>query len=122
MIKFYDVDKNYINFLRSIDDQIPDFDYLTHDKFVCGVVLEINGVNYFAPISHFNIQQKTNFIIRDNGRAISSIRFCFMFPAPWDVLVEKNFANISLTDQNYANLYLLLHLQSIFSYSSKMIN
>lgn len=104
MIKFYDVDKNYINFLRRIDRQIPDLEYDSHDKFVCGIVLNIGEVNYYAPISHFNIPQKTNFPIYDKGRVISTVRFCFMFPADSIVLSEKNFNKIAQIDQNYANL------------------
>lgn len=104
MIKFYDVDKNYINFLRSIDRQIPKFDYSTHDKFVCGIVLSVGDVNYYAPISHFNKQQKTNFPIYDKGSIISTVRFCFMFPVPSDVLTIKDFKAIAKTDVHYADL------------------
>ena len=104
MIRFYDVDKNYINFLRGIDRQIPNLSYEPHDKFVCGIVLEVNGINYYAPISHFNTPQKTNIPIYDKDKVISTVRFCFMFPAPSEVLKEKNFKAISTTDEKYANL------------------
>lgn len=104
MIKFYDVDTNYINFLRKIDNQIPNMSYESHDKFVCGVVLNIDDVEYYAPISHFNKPQKTNFPIIDNGKIISTVRFCFMFPALHSVLKKKNFKKISELDPKYADL------------------
>ena len=52
MLKFYDIDENYIQFLKTIDRQVPDVKYDSNNKFLCGVVLEINGVKYYAPISH----------------------------------------------------------------------
>jgi len=92
-LKFYDVDSDYINYLKTFDRQIPNMNYHTFNKFVCGVVLNINGFNYFAPVSHFIEQQRTNFLILDKGRPISSIRFCFMFPVPPENLTLKDFSN-----------------------------
>ena len=40
MIKFYDIDENYVKFLQKIDRQIPNIHYSTNNKFVCGVVLK----------------------------------------------------------------------------------
>ena len=48
MLKFYDIDENYIQFLKTIDRQVPDVKYDSNNKFLCGVVLEINGVKYYA--------------------------------------------------------------------------
>ena len=103
MINFYEVDSNYINFLKTIDKQIPNIEYSSRNKFVCGIVLNINTHKYYAPISHFNRQQATNFIICDNfGKPISSIRFCFMFPALPQVLTQINIQNY-LQGQNVQN-------------------
>lgn len=59
MLKFYDIDENYVKYLQTLDDQVPNIHYSTNNKFVCGVVLNINKVNYYAPISHTtkNIKQ-----------------------------------------------------------------
>lgn len=38
------------------------------------------------------------------NRVIATIRFCFMFPAPFEVLTEKNFKIIDSTDSKYADL------------------
>jgi len=95
-INFYDVNKEYIQYLKMFDSKIPNIDYSKHEKFVCGIVLQINGFNYFAPIPSFNKQQKTNILIlNENGNPISSIRFSFMFPAPDEVLYRKDFAFIT---------------------------
>ncbi len=52
MLKFYDIDKEYINFLKTFDKQVPNIAYSSNNKFVCGIVLEVNGIKYYAPISH----------------------------------------------------------------------
>ena len=91
-INFYDVSKEYIKYLKEHDIKIPNINYSKYDKFVCGVVLKINGLNYFAPISSFKTQQRTNILIKnEDGVPISSIRFSFMFPAPSEVLIIKDF-------------------------------
>lgn len=105
MLKFYDVDENYIKYLKTIDRQIPNIGYAKNNKFICGIVLSINGFNYYAPISHNTEKYRTSFLILDkHSRIISSIRFCFMFPAPFDVLIEKNFRTISNSDSKYTDL------------------
>ena len=117
MLKFYDIDKNYINFLKTIDTQVPDIEYSSNNKFVCGIVLEINGVKYYAPISHKTDKQQTNLQIFDKGRPISTIRFSFMIPAYDEVLKIKDFKSIAQSDPNYAAL---LHAE--YSYCSSHLN
>ena len=80
MLYFYYVNKEYANFLRQDDEKVPNLNYDSHDKFFCGVVFEINGFKYDAPISHETVKQQTSLIIYDKGRAISSIKFAFMIP------------------------------------------
>ena len=91
MLKFYDIDKKYIEFLKGFDNKIPNISYDSNDKFVCGVVLNINDVNYFAPISHNTTVYKTSFPITHKNDVIATIRFSFMFPADMSVLKEKKF-------------------------------
>ncbi|MDR0905265.1 MAG: type III toxin-antitoxin system ToxN/AbiQ family toxin [Oscillospiraceae bacterium] len=95
-LMFYEVDREYIEFLTHVDDKVPKIDYSVtggHEKFLCGIVLAVNGFNYFAPISSFNIPQRTNYIIlSESGKAVSSIRFSFMIPIPPGVAAVKNIA------------------------------
>lgn len=116
MLRFYDIDEKYIQFLKTIDRQVPNVKYDSNNKFVCGVVLEINGVKYYAPISHKTDKQQTNLQIFDNGKPISTIRFSFMIPAFDEVLTYKNFKIVAKSDQNYANL-----LQAEYDYCSNHI-
>ena len=101
---FYDVDEKYIQFLKKLDKQVPDVKYDSNNKFVCGIVLDINGVPYYAPVSHMVKKQRTNLLICDRQGPIASIRFSFMFPAPGYVLTKKNFAQIATIDVKYADL------------------
>lgn len=103
-LNFYDIDINYINYLKNFEPKVPDIKYNKHDKFMCGVVLKIDDIDYFAPISSFCDKQRTNFIIlNENGRPISSIRFSFMLPAHQSLLKLRDF---SKEDEKYR--YLLL--------------
>ena len=91
-LNFYEVNKNYINYLSQFNDKVPKINYsLTggHDKFLCGVIFTINNYNYFAPVSSYNIKQRSNFIIKnEKGEPISSLRFSFMIPVPLEEVRE----------------------------------
>ena len=104
-LKFYEVDREYIKYLKENgDDKIPNIEYSKHKKFFWGIVLTINNFNYFAPVSSYNKKAHTVFLIMDKDREtkkykpISSLRFSFMFPCPIEFLSEKDF---SKEDQKY---------------------
>lgn len=91
--KFYEVDKEYVKFLQKHEGKIPNISYDTNDKFVCGVLFDINGIKYFAPVSSFTKQQKTNVLIKSaSGKIISSVRLSFMFPIPDQLVRVKDFS------------------------------
>lgn len=104
MLKFYDIDEEYIQFLKKFDRQVPDVKYDSNNKFVCGVVLNINGIKYYAPVSRKTDKQQTNMQIFDNEIPISTIRFSFMLPAFDEVLTYKDFKEIARKDPSYAAL------------------
>ena len=93
-LQFYEVDATYINYLLQTDARVPHIDYSAtspHDKFLCGIVLTVNGHDYFAPISSFTVPQRTNVLIRNaQGRVLASIRLSFMIPIPPGVASLKN--------------------------------
>lgn len=97
-LKFYEVDSEYIKYLKENgDEKIPNIEYKKHKKFFCGIVLTINNFNYFAPVSSYNKKVHTAFLIMDKDRktkqlkAISTLRFSFMFPCPIEYLSQKDF-------------------------------
>ena len=93
-LKFYEIDAAYINYLLKIDERVPRVDYSAssrYDKFLCGIVLTINGHDYFAPITSFKEPQRTNILIKNTqGRVLSSIRLSFMIPIPPGVASLKD--------------------------------
>jgi protein AbiQ len=105
MLKFYDINPEYANYLRQFDNRIPNIVYEANNKFVCGIVLSVNKHNYFAPISSNTAKQQTSILIQDDGgNVLSSIKFCFMFPAPNSTISVKDFGAIRALDQSYADL------------------
>ena len=126
MFAFYDVDPDYAKYLKQYDPKVPDIKYKTNDKFVCGVVLDVCGVQYYAPISHVTQKNRTSFLIMDGASPISSIRFSFMFPAPVSVLSLKMIGTIAKYDQPYADLlakelrYCSVHLEEIYAKAEKV--
>lgn len=98
-LKFYEVDSEYIKYLKENgDNRIPNIEYEKHKKFFCGIVLTINNFNYFAPVSSYNKKAHTVFLIMDKDKQtkelspISSLRFSFMFPCPIQYLSQKDFS------------------------------
>lgn len=107
MIQFFDIDDKYATYLRSFDQQVPYITYAGNNKFVCGIVLSINGCDYFAPISSQTKKQQTNMLIYDkHGNTISSIKFSYMLPVPASAVTRKDFSLIKATDPSYADLLL----------------
>ena len=99
---FYDVDVDYINYLKKSDlekrgfTRVPDIKYNNERKMVCGVVLEINGFKYYVPISSYKKKQNNNLLIVLNDDAYNkvkgSLRFNFMFPVFDDCLSRRDFS------------------------------
>jgi protein AbiQ len=96
ILDFYEINAAYAEYLSKTDAKVPRVNYSAssaHDKFLCGIVLEVNGHRYFAPISSFKTPQRTNIIIKnEDGRELSSIRFSFMIPVPPGVAALKRIA------------------------------
>ena len=103
-LNFYTVDQVYVDELQAIEPKVPNVQYEKHNKFVCGILFRIHGFDYFAPVSSFTKQQKTNFIIKNsNGKPVGCVRFSFMFPIPADLRMVKNFS-----EEDDARRFLLL--------------
>lgn len=87
--------------MRQYEDKIPK-ENNNHIKFFCGVVIDINGYKYYAPISSKTRKQQTNIIIYDKNKEISSIKFSFMIPVPEMCLSVKLIKNER--DEKYKRL------------------
>ena len=78
MLKFYDIAEDYVKYLQTIDRQIPNIHYNTNNKFICGIVFEIKGVKYYAPISHTvkNFRQACSYMIKERRFHRSVFHLC----------------------------------------------
>ena len=110
-LKFYNVPNDYIKYLQEAElavrgfSRVPNLDYGkgSKRKFVCGVVLEIEGIHYFAPVTSYRFKKPDNFVIQDkHSNIVSSLRFNYMFPVPLSLVSIKNFKEES--DYKYRQL------------------
>ena len=123
VIDFYNPDLAYMKYLSQFDDKVPFSDYQEQgrqEKFQCGIVLRVNNHDYYAPVSHFNKSQPSNFIIKnERGNAVASIRFSFMVPIPSELVKRKEIAKEpSLTHRRFLNWelnYCRKNAKAIFS-------
>lgn len=106
MIQFYDIDVDYADYLRGFEPHIPQFNYASNQKFLCGIVLDLNGIQYYAPVSHNQKTYPTSYPIRHTrtGVVLGTIRFNYMFPAPTRVVTRKDFQAVRAKDPHYYGL------------------
>ncbi len=100
-LDFYTVDLEYVKHLQKGEkntrgfSRVPNIDY-GYDKkrkFLCGVVLQINGIKYYVPVTSYKQQMRDNFLVYSrSGKVVSSLRFNYMFPVP-DGLIERRVIN-----------------------------
>ena len=100
-LNFYIVDLDYVKYLKNAEiekrgfSRIPDMDYGNQrkPKFLCGIVLQVNGTDYYVPVTSYKQQKPDNFLIyARNGQVVSSLRFNYMFPVPIDLVAERPIA------------------------------
>lgn len=104
-ISFYYVDEEYVQYLKEVELSkrgftcIPNMEYHKHDKFVYGVVLSVNGVDYYVPFSHYDRQQEDNVLIKVDYhkklKVAGSLRFNYMFPVPKNCLTPVVFSDFT---------------------------
>jgi len=94
-LKFYDVLNSYTNYLRQYEEKIPYIGgYKNHNKFLCGIVLTVNSMNYYVPVSSNKQKFRSSFMIygkdkNGDDKITSSLRFSFMFPCPIESIFLK---------------------------------
>ncbi|WFA07920.1 type III toxin-antitoxin system ToxN/AbiQ family toxin [Tissierella sp. Yu-01] len=98
-LSFYDVDKEYINYLKQEEikrrgfTKVPNIEYKNEQKFLCGIVLSINNVDYYVPVTSYKKKKSENFLIifdDDKFNKIKgSLRFNFMIPVPKVAITER---------------------------------
>lgn len=85
-LKWYVVDKNYVNYLREYDNRVENIEYNTKLKPYIGILVTINEFNYYVPISsakekHYKIREGMDFIkIMQDDRIIGVLNINNMIP------------------------------------------
>lgn len=103
-LSLYYVDKRYIDYLQKIEKasrgytHVPNMEYGNREqKFICGVVLELRGFQYYVPVTSYSKKQPDNILIEvlsDRIKPVKgSLRFNYMFPAPKECITELIIAN-----------------------------
>lgn len=72
-LKWYVVDKEYVNYLRKFDSKVENIDYKDNLKPYIGIIIKIKNFNYYVPISspkkkHYKMKDSMDLIriIKDN--------------------------------------------------------
>ncbi len=102
-LKFYNIDDNYIEFLHSFDNKVP-YNKKNRRPYI-GIILEVNGLTYFAPMFSPKQQHKTynsnkTYIKISNNMGI--IKLNNMIPVNIENLTYIDFNSIQ--DKKYRNL------------------
>ena len=135
-MRWYVADKDFVNYLHSIDEKVEQIEYKDSFKPYFGIIMNINNYNYYLPVSspkpwkHSKMSNSKDFLkINDpeTGELIAVLNINNMIPIPLqyitmldynDVAKYKKFNNDS-EKTNYINL-LRKELKVIRSMSKKI--
>lgn len=97
-LNFYTVNLAYVDYLKKAEtdkrgfSRVPNMEYgkQRKPKFLCGIILHVNGQDYYVPVTSYKEQKPDNFLIKaSNGQVVSSLRFNYMFPVPKNLVAER---------------------------------
>lgn len=105
-MRFYNIKDDYITFLRSFDTKVAE--NKQEARPYVGVVLEINGIHYYAPFTspkpkHQKMKNGKDFRKINQG-IYGAINFNNMIPVVAEALIEIDINNME--DEKYKNLLL----------------
>jgi len=129
-LNFFDVDKQYVEFLQNAEFDkrgfscVPNMEYQNREqKFLCGIVLKIDNFNYYVPVTSYKQKQSENVLIRfddDKTNQIKgSLRFNYMIPVP-DECIQIRSINSETDPQR--RRFLARQLKYIRSIEKKIFN
>ena len=63
---------------------VPNTNYNNTKKFLLGAVMNVNGHNYYVPVSSYSKNQQDVILIKDKktSQILGSLRFAYMLPIP----------------------------------------
>jgi len=115
-LNFYSAHTEYVLYLQRAEQEkrgfsrVPNMVYNEKykQKFLCGIILQVNDVDYYVPVTSYKQQKPDNFlIVADNGQVVSSLRFNYMFPVP------KEFVTVRIINNEQDRAYRALLAQEL---------
>ena len=115
-LNFYTVDTKYVQYLQNAEreergfSRVPNMQYdnKRKEKFLCGIVLRVSGIDYYVPVTSYKDKKPDNFlIIADNKQVVGSLRFNYMFPVP------KGLVSVRIIDEEPDRAYRALLAQEL---------
>ncbi|MBQ9659133.1 MAG: type III toxin-antitoxin system ToxN/AbiQ family toxin [Clostridia bacterium] len=85
-LKWYVVDKEYVSYLKKFDNKVENINYTERLKPYIGILITINEINYYVPISsvkekHYQMNEDMDFIkIMENDRILGVLNLNNMIP------------------------------------------
>lgn len=110
------IDTEYCNYLRKYDDKVPyNFEEKESRPFI-GILLEVNGCTYYAPLSspkakYIKLKNKLDFLKINNGK-LGVINFNNMIPVTKNNVIVINLNNKDLND--YEKKYFSLLKEQLY--------
>ena len=52
-MEWYTIEKDYVNYLKKYDNFVSNIEYKNKMKCFLGIVLKIDGLDYFAPLTSY---------------------------------------------------------------------
>lgn len=99
-LKWYIVDKDYINYLRKYDNKVENIDYANKLKPYIGILVTINEINYYVPISsakgkHYKIKEGMDFIkLQEDNKIVGVLNLNNMVPILDNNVTELKYKDI----------------------------
>lgn len=85
-LRWYIVNKEYVNYLKQFDDKVENINYTERLKPYIGILITINTINYYVPISsakekHYTMKENIDFIkIINEDRVLGVLNLNNMIP------------------------------------------
>ena len=108
-LKWYIVNKEYINYLRGFDNKVENINYSERLKPYIGILITINTVNYYVPISsgkekHYTMKENIDFIkIMNEDRVLGVLNLNNMIPISNENIDKIKSNAIKLYDEKIKN-------------------
>lgn len=128
-MKWYALNKEYVNYLKRYDSFVPNIDYTGRLKCFIGVVFKDNtGIDYFAPLTSYkpkfiNMKNDIDFLklVDKNGKIYGAIDINNMIPVPKSEYIEITYDNLPMF-RNFKNRRDQLSYWKLLNTEMKCIN